>query len=72
MPSWLGGSVVKWVLEWVLGKVLALITAYRQWENDKRVNRDRAAQDMKKAKDLKPDATAKETDEAIDDAFRNL
>jgi len=72
MPAWLGGTVVKWILEWVLSKALALIEAYRQWESDKRVNRDRAAQDMKKAKDLKPDATAKETDEALDDAFKNL
>lgn len=71
MPAFVGW-IIKPILEWIGGKIIAAI---QLWEKDRinhQNNVDQSAQDMQKAKDLKKDASAKETDEAIDDAFKHL
>jgi hypothetical protein len=68
MLNWL----IKPILDWLLGKLLAAIEVY---ERDKKAHQsavNQAAQDTQKAKELKPDATAKETDDSIDDMFKHI
>lgn len=72
MPSWLGGWLVKAILDWVLGKLLALVSAGKKQIKDHKQNQDQAAQDAKKANELKPDATEKEIDDAIDDQLNRF
>lgn len=72
MPSWLSGWLVKAILDWVLGKILALVAAGKKQIKDHKENQDQAAQDAKKAKELKPDATEKEVDDAIDDQLNRF
>lgn len=72
MPAWLGGSLIKWVLDWVLGKILALIARDVKDRKDHQESVDQAAQDMQKAKELKPESSEKEVDDAIDDSLKHL
>jgi len=66
------GWIIKPILDWLLGRILGAIAAF---EKDKKAHEsavNQAAQDTKKAKELKPDATAKETDDALDDMFHHV
>jgi hypothetical protein len=72
MPAWFSGAVVKAFLNWALGQILALVRLNTIDKADHEKNKSQAEQDTKKLKELKKDATAEETDKAIDDAFRNL
>lgn len=71
MPAWLG-VIFKWILEWSWGKLMAVYSAYKKDKENHEKAVNQAAQDSKKAKELKPDSTAKEVDEAIDDGFHHL
>jgi hypothetical protein len=72
--SWLTSAAMKAFLEWLFGKLQA---AYSLWKKDKE-NHDKeiaqAAKDSKKAKEVQknPNASEKETDDAIDDQFNRL
>jgi hypothetical protein len=72
MPAWLGGSLIKWILDWVLGKILALIARGEKDRRNHQESVDQAAQDMQKAKELKPESSEKEVDEAIDSSLKHL
>lgn len=65
--SWLVGLIEKYFLNWLLEKVSAVISLWNKDKANHETAVNQAAQDVKKAKELKPDATAEETDAAIDD-----
>lgn len=65
-------AVITWILDWTLR---AAIEAYRSYQAKKEADAaiKKAASDaVKKAKELKKDSTAKETDDAIDDQLSRL
>jgi hypothetical protein len=72
MPSWLGGMFFKWLLDWVLGQLKALYNAYQKDKANHETAVNQAAQDMKKAKEIKPESSEKEVDDAIDDSLKHL
>lgn len=69
---WLVGIIV----EKVIGKIVEFLSSiWKKWQMRKENHQkqvDQAAQDMQKAKDLKPDSTAQQTDEAIDDSLKHF
>ena len=62
----------KWLLDWILSKVLGIISRDLKDKADHAENVAQAAQDSQKAKELKPDSNEKETDDAIDDELRRF
>lgn len=66
------GWLFKSFLEWAGAKIMALVSLYQKDKANHQANVDQAAQDTKKAKELTKDATAKETDDAIDDTLSHF
>lgn len=73
--NWLGSVFFKALIEWVWGKISALIQAYQKAKADHERAVNQAAKDSQAAKQANqnPDkVTADETDRAIDDEFKNI
>lgn len=70
--GWLAKIGIQAILDWALGKILALFSMFQKAKIDHQTQVDQAAQDMKKAKELKPDSTEKEVDDAIDDSLKHF
>lgn len=70
------GAPFGWLIQAILGffwdKAHEQIQAEQKAAASHDENVAQAAQDMQKAKELKPDATEGETDEAIDDMFKHF
>ena len=70
--AWLEGSVIKFALDWLWGKISAAISKAEKVQADHKAAVDQAAQDSKKAEELPSDATAAQTDDAIDDELKHF
>lgn len=54
------------VLDWLLSKLLSAISVFGRDVSDHQAEVEKAHADVQPAKDLKPDSTAKDVDDAID------
>lgn len=70
--SWLGADLVKWVLDWLWGKISAAISVFIKDKENTAVAKSEADQDTAKAAKLKPDSNQKEVSDAIDDTLKHF
>ena len=70
--SWLSGVFIKSILNWIMSKISAAISAWKKDKANHETAVNQAAQDMQKAKELKPESSEKEVDDAIDDSLKHL
>lgn len=66
--SWLIEIVLNWFLKLIGQKVAAQVRDH----NNHQAQVDQAHQDMHKTNELKPDSTAKDVDDAIDDSLKHF
>lgn len=70
------GGPLSWIANLILnffwGKAAAAIAADQKDKASHQAEVDQAAQDMQKTKDLKPESTEKEVDDAIDDSLSHF
>ena len=70
--SWLANLLIKPVLDWMLEKFRAFLALFMRDRADQTENKTQAAQDTAKAEALKPESSAEEVSEAIDDTLKHF
>ena len=74
MLAWLEGTIIKYVLDWLWGKISGAIAAARkdQTNHDNAVKESQSQVEPLKKVEQKDDATESEIDDAIDQASRHF
>lgn len=70
MSWWL--TPLSWLIDAIVGRIIAWWSAQNAQAQVQKSIKDQAAQDSEKAKTLPADASAKETDDSIDDELKHF